>query len=94
MFSCTPLGYQIYGAWISHLLADFLDVHRAITPVASITDNNKVRKLHIPKQNDVPNVQTNRIIGDIKELFMGQSICLASQETQCFQAWRGGKETV
>lgn len=94
VFSCTPSGYQIYGAQISHLLGDFLDVQRAITTVAPNTSNDKIEELQIPKQNEVPNVQINRIVGDIKELFMGQCICLASQETQCFQAWRGVKETL
>lgn len=74
------LGYQIYGAQISHLLGDFLDVQRAITPVVPIA-GNKVHKLQIPRQNDVPKVQINRIIGDIKELFMEQCICLARQQT-------------
>lgn len=63
-------------------------------PVARITDNDKVCKLQIPKQNDTLNVQINRIVGDTKEFLMGQCICLVSQEMQCFQAWRGGKETI
>lgn len=64
-------------------------------PIAPITiNNNQVCKLQIPKQNDAPNVQINRIVGDTKQLFMGQCICLASQKMKCFQAWRGGKETV
>lgn len=81
VLSCTLLGYQIYRAWIYHLTGDFLDVQRTITSVAPITNNNKVHKLQTPKQNDIPNAQINRIIEDTKELFMGQCICLASQET-------------
>lgn len=80
LFSSTPLGCQIYGAESSHLLGNFLGAQRAGTPIAPITDNNKVCKLYIPQQNDVLNVQINRITGDIKEIFKGQCICLASQE--------------
>lgn len=68
LFSCTPLGCWIYGAESSHLLGDLLGAQRAGTPIAPITDN-KVCKLYIPQQNDVLNVQINRITGDIKEIF-------------------------